>query len=470
MTTAPAKKPNRIPTIRDWRVAPEFGAATQTPTPDKAIHLTTAQRRLVIGVVIGAIAIAGIGFAGSYMAVTELAKAKKFGDFSYVFTIGVDVGIVLFLALDLLLTWLRIPFPMLRQIAWMLTAATISFNAVASWPDPVGVAMHGVIPILFVGAVEAARHAIGRIADIVADKHFENPPFVRWLVAFPSTFRLWRWQRKNNVHSYDRAVKHQREVKIYRARLRQEYGRSWRRTAPADKRLVLTLARFGMSIVEAIELPETEARKRAEAELKQKLAQAQAEAEARSRLAAAAEAEAEAIVHAELKRAEAEANRTVIQAETEAKLAAILRKQRDAEAAAELEERQRKQAEVEAARKAKAAADAKRIAEQALRGTGASGSDASGSGSGSGSKPNPKPAPKPKPTSGSGSGSDATNLGGARSKRASEVEAVLVRITEAGDPEAVSLEWVEKTFGLKQTTAWDRLKTARQLWSDAQAA
>ncbi|WP_030622420.1 DUF2637 domain-containing protein, partial [Streptomyces fulvoviolaceus] len=96
------------------------------------------------------------------------------------------------LALDLLLTWIRIPFPLLRQTAWLLTAATIAFNGAAAWPDPLGVGMHAVIPILFVVSVEAARHAIGRIADITADKHMEGVRLTRWLLSPLPTFLLWR--------------------------------------------------------------------------------------------------------------------------------------------------------------------------------------------------------------------------------------------------------------------------------------
>ena len=41
-------------------------------------------------------------------------------------------------------------------------------------------------------------------------------------------------------------------------------------------------------------------------------------------------------------------------------------------------------------------------------------------------------------------------------------------MVEANDPEAVSLKWIEEHFGLKQTTAYDRLKTAQQLYANAQ--
>ncbi|MGW5353429.1 DUF2637 domain-containing protein, partial [Streptomyces sp. NPDC004031] len=71
--------------------------------PPKGIELTRA-RRLLIGVVAsGAVLIAGIGFAGSYAAVRSLALDKGFGWFANVFPIGVDAGIVVLLALDLLL-------------------------------------------------------------------------------------------------------------------------------------------------------------------------------------------------------------------------------------------------------------------------------------------------------------------------------------------------------------------------------
>ncbi|CAM5266344.1 hypothetical protein STANM309S_01417 [Streptomyces tanashiensis] len=153
----------------------------------------TRTHRILIGLVIGgALIIAGIGFAGSYAAVRELALQKGFGTFSYFFPIGIDAGICVLLALDLLLTWLRIPFPLLRQTAWVLTAATIAFNGAAAWPDPLGVGMHAVIPVLFVVAVEAARHAVGRIADITADKHMEGVRITRWLLSPVPTFRLWR--------------------------------------------------------------------------------------------------------------------------------------------------------------------------------------------------------------------------------------------------------------------------------------
>ncbi|MEU8523215.1 DUF2637 domain-containing protein [Streptomyces sp. NBC_01216] len=215
-----------------------------------AVQLTRTHKILVGLVVAGAVIIAGIGFAGSYAAVRELAVEKGFGDFSYFFPIGIDAGICVLLALDLLLTWVRIPFPLLRQTAWVLTAATIAFNGAAAWPDPLGVGMHAVIPVLFVVAVEAARHAVGRIADITADKHMEGVRLTRWLLSPIPTFRLWRRMKLWELRSYEQVIKLEQDRLIYQARLQARFGRAWRRKAPVEALMPLRLAKYGVPLAE----------------------------------------------------------------------------------------------------------------------------------------------------------------------------------------------------------------------------
>ncbi|MFZ3475771.1 DUF2637 domain-containing protein [Streptomyces sp. 4.24] len=209
----------------------------------------TRTHRILIGVVVaGAVVIAAIGFAGSYSAVRALALQKGFGSFSLVFPIGIDAGICVLLALDLLLTWIRIPFPLLRQTAWLLTIATIAFNGAAAWPDPLGVGMHAVIPILFVVTVEAARHAVGRIADITADRHMEGVRITRWLLSPIPTFKLWRRMKLWELRSYEQAVGMEQDRLIYQARLQARYGRFWRRKAPVGALMPLRLARIGVPL------------------------------------------------------------------------------------------------------------------------------------------------------------------------------------------------------------------------------
>ncbi|MGY6019569.1 DUF2637 domain-containing protein [Streptomyces spinosirectus] len=475
MTTTPAGTEPKRPTANGH---------TQ-PTAPGTPHLPplTRTQKILTGIVVGAVLIiATLGFIGSYSAVTELAQAKHFGRFAHAFPIAVDAGIIAFLALDLLLTWRRIAFPLLRYTAWGLTAATIAFNAATAWPDKLGVGMHGVIPILFVIAVEAARHAIGRMAAITADKHIEGPNPSRWLLNPVGTFVLWRRQRLWQIRRWDTVLTLERERRIYVAQLRKDHGRAWRRKASAEQMLVLSLAKDGMSIADATALPEREARKlaeaqEAEAEAKHQTELRNAEAEAKRRAelaeaeAAEARARAEAEAAAEALRLEAEANRRreaeaarLLVAETEAKLAELARQRREAEAEAELN-RQRRAAEQarladEAARRRREQADEEarqrrqqeaneRAQQIASRATTVSAS-----------------APKRATTSGSASGS-VSPIGGRGAKKQAEVEAVLARLVEANDPKAYPLSEVIADFGLSQTTAYDRLSTAQSLFAEA---
>lgn len=215
--------------------------------------LTRTQKKLVGLVTAGAIVIAGLGFAGSYSVVARLAVAKGFGWYSRGFPIGVDAGIVVFLALDLVLTGLRMPYALLRPAAWFLTAATIGFNASVSWGDWVAVGMHAVIPLLFVVVVEAARHAVCRIAEIEAAKFIESPPLIRWVIAPIQTLRIWRRMRMWQIPCYTDVVQVELEARIHRKKLKLAYGRRrWRSQAPSQDILALTLARYGTPIRETL--------------------------------------------------------------------------------------------------------------------------------------------------------------------------------------------------------------------------
>ncbi len=110
--------------------------------------------------------------------------------------------------------------------------------------------MHAVIPVLFVVAVEAARHAIGRIADITADKHMESIRPARWLLSPVPTFLLWRRMKLWELRSYQQVIKLEQERLVYQARLHARYGRAWRRKAPIESLMPLRLARHGVPLTE----------------------------------------------------------------------------------------------------------------------------------------------------------------------------------------------------------------------------
>lgn len=108
----------------------------------------------------GSLLIALTGFVGSYTAVRDLAEEKGFGWFSTLFPLGIDIGIIVMLSLDLALTWVDLRYPLLRHVAWLLTVATVAFNAMAAYPDILASSMHATIPLLFIAITEAVRHAV----------------------------------------------------------------------------------------------------------------------------------------------------------------------------------------------------------------------------------------------------------------------------------------------------------------------
>ena len=218
---------------------------------DTPVKLDRKQKTLITLVVVGSIFIAGLGFIGSYSAVSALAAREHFGSFSGKFPIGVDVGIGVFLALDLVLAGLRMPYPLLRPSAWFLTAATILFNASASG-DLLGAGMHAVIPLQFVVVIEAGRHAVVRIADLKAHKFIESPPFMRWILSPLPTFRIWRRMRLWQLTSYTEVIVLERERQIFRTRMRRQYGRLWRSKATDSEYLAWLLARYGTPVQETL--------------------------------------------------------------------------------------------------------------------------------------------------------------------------------------------------------------------------
>jgi hypothetical protein len=205
-----------------------------------------SEKALLTAIVVGSAVIAGIGFTGSYAAVRRLAVQKGFTWFSYAFPVGVDLGIAVILALDVYLTWKRMSFWPLRMIAWVLTAATVAFNASVSWPDPVGTTMHGVIPVLFVIVVEAARHVVSRSADLTDDRCMDSIRWWRWTLSPVGTFRLWRRMKLWEIRSYDDVVRLERARVLYRKELRDRHGRKWRDLGTIEELRPLRLAAYGI--------------------------------------------------------------------------------------------------------------------------------------------------------------------------------------------------------------------------------
>ncbi|MEV4333479.1 DUF2637 domain-containing protein [Streptomyces sp. NPDC049597] len=288
-----------------------------------------AFRFLTAAIIIGAAIVGAIGFAGSYDSLKELAEDKGFGGFSYFLPVGVDAGIVVLLGLDLWLTRMRIPMPLMRQAAWVLTVATIYFNANAGipeptvtnpypslWDDPVAVGMHSVLPLLFVATVEAARHAVRRLAHLAEDNSMDKVRTSRWFLDPLRTFGLWRRMRLWEITSYAKALLRERERLVYLYRLRARYGS--KRKAPVEVALPLRLADYGEPLP-APPLTKREEAEQAEAEARERAREAEREARARQdRAARQAEEQKRREAEREDREAREKAEREAREAEREA--------------------------------------------------------------------------------------------------------------------------------------------------------
>ena len=339
----------------------------------------------------GGTAVGIIGFAMSYSTLAKVALSWGFSErLAPWFPVGVDASIIAFLALDLYLIYKNTPWPVLRMAAHGMTGATVWFNASSQGEighDPVQSASHGVMPVLFVIGVEAARRLFIKKAQLEAGTHADRIPMHRWILAPLATPKFYRRMRLYGVTSYPEMIRRQQDLIAYEQWLKRKYKGDLNK-ASEDERLPMKMAAYGYTVAQALAMPERqerEAEARAEeaerrhldAETRREVAQKKAEAD---RLEAGGELEAvrarvegttaQARAHA---RAQASAAERAADLEEKALETALVAEARAREAEAERKEAQERRtaaatdletAELErrAAEKRKLAAEADRVA------------------------------------------------------------------------------------------------------------
>ena len=100
---------------------------------------------------------------------------------------------------------------------------------------------HGTMPLLWVGLSEVAAHVYASRIGAVTGRRMESIRKSRWLLAFPSTFALWRRMTLWEITSYTDALHRERERQLARADLRTTHGRRWRSKTPRRQRVLLEL-------------------------------------------------------------------------------------------------------------------------------------------------------------------------------------------------------------------------------------
>ncbi|MEV4888757.1 DUF2637 domain-containing protein [Nonomuraea sp. NPDC055795] len=215
--------------------------ASENPT---SRTLTEGERTAVIvtAAVTGVLGL--LGFVNSFDRVAQ-AAAPSFGWFAWTVPLGIDLGIAVFSALDIVLARLGMRVRWLRFIPWALTAATVYLNVAtyleANPIDWFAVVAHAVLPLLWVVAVEVGAHVIRKRADLVKPDRMDGIRRSRWLLAPLPTFALWRRMVLWEVRSYPDALRRERDRIMARTDLQDRYGKLWRFKASRRERALYRL-------------------------------------------------------------------------------------------------------------------------------------------------------------------------------------------------------------------------------------
>ncbi|MEW2497546.1 DUF2637 domain-containing protein [Streptomyces nodosus] len=358
---------SRAPTLASTAPESVSGAAGSVSWAEKRKPIRPKRDRLMIALSLAAAAggtlVGVIGFAMSYSTLADVALSWGFNEkLAPWFPVGVDASIIAFLALDLYLIRKDTPWPLLRMAAHAMTGATIWFNASSQGhiaADPVRSASHGVMPLLFVIGVEAARKLFIKKAQLEAGTAADRIPLHRWILSPLATPKFYRRMRLYGVTSYPEMIRRQQDLIAYEQWLKRKHKGDLSE-ASEDEKLPMKMAAYGYTVSEALAMPEQqerEAEKRAEeaesrrldAETRRERAQKQAEAD---RLEADGDLEAV--------RAQVEGKKAEARARAKAQATA-------AERAAELEEQALETALVAEARARHAEAERKTAQERQLR-------------------------------------------------------------------------------------------------------
>ncbi|WP_405890274.1 DUF2637 domain-containing protein [Streptomyces sp. NBC_00133] len=200
----------------------------------------------------GALAAAGVGALGlvaSFDAVS--VAAARWGFVSpWMLPVGIDVAIPVFTVANLLLIRMDMALAWVRFVPWALTLITCGLNVAAGRGMWAKVA-HGTMPLLWVVFSEIGAHIYAVRIGAVTGRRMDKIRFGRWLLAFPSTFALWRRMTLWEITSYTVALEREKERQLARADLREMYGHRWRKQTPQRTRVLLKLGELAPATVPA---------------------------------------------------------------------------------------------------------------------------------------------------------------------------------------------------------------------------
>lgn len=212
---------------------------TTSPTREERPPIGEVERALWAGV----IAVASLlGVGGAVISFERVNDAMRpyFGGLAWMVPVGVDLGIAVFTALDLLMAHRDLRAVWLRYIPRGLVAVTIYLNVVGI-ADLEGKVAHAVLPGLWVVAVEVAGTGARTIFGLkTTGPRLERIRRSRWLLAPVATARLRRRMILREETSFETARQRDLAFELAKADMRDRYKPVlWRWKAPRRERLLL---------------------------------------------------------------------------------------------------------------------------------------------------------------------------------------------------------------------------------------
>ncbi|MFK0282547.1 DUF2637 domain-containing protein [Streptomyces sp. NPDC090499] len=211
---------------------------------------------------VGALAAAGVGALGLISSFDAVSAAALRWGFSapWMLPVGIDVAIPVFTVANLLLIRMDMALAWVRFVPWALTLITCGLNVAAGQGVWAKVA-HGTMPLLWVVFSEIGAHIYAVRIGAATGRRMEKIRFSRWLLAFPSTFALWRRMTLWEITSYSEALTREKERQLARADLREQYGKKWRSKTPRRERVMLRMGDLAPATAAVPVAPEPQAPK-----------------------------------------------------------------------------------------------------------------------------------------------------------------------------------------------------------------
>ncbi|MFL4497366.1 DUF2637 domain-containing protein [Streptomyces sp. VTCC 41912] len=236
---------------------------------------------------LGGGAAGGVGFSLSYMNLVEAARRWGFAEWgdwgAYAFPVGVDGAVIGFYAFDLFMLWRGTPKRMLRWAAHALTAFTVYLNIAAaanSMPgspsvldalsaDPSRLISHSLMPAVFVGMAEGLRYRITKVARLEEERERgDRIPWEAWILRRAETWEILGTMRQWGL-TYEEVREQRRRLAVHDVYVEYRRAEEERRAAAGTEDeteddpgrvtvlddLPRRLARHGVTVEEALQLP-----------------------------------------------------------------------------------------------------------------------------------------------------------------------------------------------------------------------